>query len=449
MSFAAPWVLALIPPALLLWLFATRPRRRKWSSVLLLERVLATAPARRLVLPKLQRVLLGVALLAAIFALARPERQDGPAPHVLVHDGRASLLTRVQGVSGIERATTTLRTAMGEPVRVLMAEDTQGALANLRAKGEIGVLVTDRPEVTAPADAGFIQLAHAVGNAGITRLSLSAGGLLQVTARQRSPGTERTLTVQISAATGHPRILCEQIFTAETFSRSIPDVVLRAGEILEARVGGGDALPEDDVATLRLARGPVRVHLGPDSAPSLVRALKAQTDVSFVREDADLGVGGGKAGKMLRVAHAGVQRRVRGVVAGSWADESAGEALELALHAAPASVEVHCTLASEPLLVGSAGDLLLLADPEEMAAHAALPLMVRDILAHLGSSTAAVNEGVLDADATAGARTTTETWRAPSFGSAQPVSLAPWFLTLVALLLVLWFTLHFLARTSA
>lgn len=418
---------------------------------MLLARILETPAARRAGVPRWQRVLVGCALLAALLALACPERRAGTASVVLVHDGSASLLTRVNGVNGIERASAMARAAMDAPLTVLEAEDPQRTLANIRAAGQSGVLVTDRPEVVASADAGFIQLAHAVDNAGVTRLSLSKQGVLQVTARQRGGGVTRTLTVQQRARTGGTRTLLEKSLVGEVLSEALAGVVLGAGEIIEARLDGGDALPEDDVAALRLARGPVRVLLGPDAPPSLVRALKAQEQLSFVREDADLGVGvgAGEARKRLRVVDEGAERRVRGVVAGPWAEESSGESMELVLREAPAAFEVFCTLASEPLLVGSATELLLLAEPGAMESHPALPLLVRDVLMHLGSRSDVVHDGVLDADVTAGARTRTDSWKAPPLAAARTLSLAPWFLALVALLLGAWFFLRLFRKVPA
>jgi hypothetical protein len=315
--------------------------------------------------------------------------------------------------------------------------------------GRTVVVLTDRPEVHPPASVGLLQVANDVPNAAICALSLHADGTLRVVARARGNTATRTLRVLRHHQDGSNTELKSQAVSGALVELALPAMSLASGEWIEARMEPEDALEADDHALLRRVRGPVRVAATSQTDAALLRALKAQRDILFTTQDADLGLYPARGRKSLVILREGSSTRVEGAIAGAWADSARGEEAACALRAAPEATQVRFTLGGRPLLVESAEEFVLLTEADELAPYAALPLLMHDVLQHLGAAEQLQLEGVLDADASVGPRSAEEIWRAPV---AQPRATAPlsrWVLGVVALLLAIWLALTLRGRGAA
>ena len=446
MSFAYPWVLLGLLPALLLWILATRPRRQRWTAQILLVRALAASSEQRSILPRLRRILLGLSLCISIAALAGPRLDGTNAEVLLIHDGRASLQTRHEGQTCLERGVLRVEELTGAKVLVQQARDPRSLAEAHLSAGRTVVVLTDRPDAELPKSVGMLQVANDVPNAAICALSLQADGTLRVVARARGDTGTRTLRVLRHMKDGGTTEMSSQAVAGALVELALPAISLASGEWIEARIEPADALEADDHAILRRVRGPVRVAATSQSDAALLRALKAQRDILFTTQDADLGLDPARGRKSLVILREGASMGVEGVIAGVWADSARGELTACALRDAPTATEVRFTLGGRPLLVESAEELVLLTEAAELAPDAALPLLMHDLLQHLGAAEQLHLEGVLDGDASLGPRSAEEVWRAPAEPSRATEPLSRWFLGLVALLLATWLALSLRGR---
>ncbi|MSR74689.1 MAG: hypothetical protein EXS14_04355 [Planctomycetes bacterium] len=451
MSFARPeWLWLLLPAVLLLWV-NSRPKRKLLTTHLLLERALRSCPAQHAWRVRWQHGILFAALLAALLSLAGMQSTGAAAPLTVLVSQRASLLTCLKGETAAVRALRTVEVRLGVPRRVLHVQDPVRDCAQHVAAGEQVVLVLDQAPSAVPKGVGLVLVGDDQPNAGITALGLDSEGRLLISAAQRGVGVARTVHVVLRNSAGIEKPLLEFPLDKPRRTEIVANVHPALGEVIVARIEPADALPDDDAAELSVSAQPLRIGLPLRGEEALHKAFAAQERVILQRGDGlcDLRVGAGAGTHRLVVHKAATAAPREAVLAGSAAHACAGEMLTLALAAAPKEVDTLLTHGAAPLLVRRAEEFVLLADPATLDGTAALPLLCADLLALLRPQQAWQSKGVLDADASAGARVQFDSFTAPTQRADSVASWSRTLLLLCGLLCVLWLLLRLRAWRRA
>ena len=455
MNFARPELLwLLLAAALLLWISA-RPQRRRLTTHMLLQRAMQATVAQSSWRLRWNNLLLGAGLLAALLALAGLQIAGPDAPLVVLVDARASLQTRSADTTAEQRGLALVAQRWGHMQRVLQVADVAAAAAQQLAAGARVVAISDRERLQVPMGAGVVQVGDDEPNAGITALGVDAESRLLVSAARRRgslagqyPPPERSLHVVVRAASGAERVVCSEPLNEAPLTRVLALGALLDDDTVIARLTPRDAFSEDDAAQLVAMALPLRIGLPSEGAVALQRALAAQENTEILRGPGpcDLRVGDGDGRHRLQVVAAGAGVAHEGILGGVAARACAGEKMHLALASAPAGAATLVAFAGAPLLVRHQDVFVLLTDPAAMDGSAALPLLCADLLAQLRPQQHWRATGVLDADATSGARAQhdrvlTEPAPSSAFASCEHALLAA-----SAALLLVWLILQFRAR---
>ncbi len=452
MNFARPELLwLLLAAALLLWISA-RPQRRRLTTHMLLQRAMQATVAQSSWRLRWNNLLLGAGLLAALLALAGLQIAGPDAPLVVLVDARASLQTRSADTTAEQRGLALVAQRWGHTQRVLQVADVAAAAAQQLAAGARVVAISDRERLQVPMGAGVVQVGDDEPNAGITALGVDAESRLLVSAARRTTALGavpvRTLHVVVRAASGAERVVCSEPLNEAPLTRVLALEALLADDTVIARLTPRDAFSEDDAAQLVAMALPLRIGLPSEGAVALQRALAAQENTEILRGPGpcDLRVGDGDGRHRLQVVAADAGVAHEGILGGVASRACAGEKMHLALASAPAGAATLVAFAGAPLLVRHQDVFVLLTDPAAMDGSAALPLLCADLLAQLRPQQHWRATGVLDADATSGARAQhdrvlTEPAPSSAFASCEHALLAA-----SAALLLVWLILQFRAR---